>query len=65
MIPLRRYAKLLGHYLRPQWRRVALMAALLLTSIGLQLVVPQILRFFIDRINRSMDPPHPLAKGTP
>lgn len=48
MIPLQRYAKLLGHYLRPQWRTAVLMAALLLLSIGLQLVVPQILRFFID-----------------
>ena len=57
MIPIQRYAKLLGHYLRPQWRRVALMAALLLTSIGLQLVVPQILRFFIDtaRTGGSLD----------
>lgn len=48
MIPLARYGKLLGHYLRPQWRKALLMALLLLTSIGLQLVVPQILRFFID-----------------
>ncbi len=45
---LKRYAKLLGHYLRPQWRTAALMAALLLVSIGLQLLVPQIIRFFID-----------------
>ncbi|CAA9557446.1 MAG: Heterodimeric efflux ABC transporter, permease/ATP-binding subunit 1 [uncultured Truepera sp.] len=45
---LQRYTKLLGHYLRPQWRTAVLMAALLLVSIGLQLVVPQILRFFID-----------------
>jgi len=35
-------------YLRPQWPRVALLAALLLTSIGLQLVTPQILSRFID-----------------
>ena len=35
-------------YLRPQWPRVALLAALLLTSIGLQLVIPQILSRFID-----------------
>jgi ATP-binding cassette, subfamily B, bacterial len=48
MISLARYAKLLGHYLRPQWRTALLMAALLLVSIGLQLLVPQILRFFID-----------------
>ncbi len=35
-------------YLRPQWPRVALLAALLLTSIGVQLVTPQILSRFID-----------------
>ena len=48
MIPLARYAKLLGHYLRPQWRTALFMATLLLVSTGLQLLVPQILRFFID-----------------
>ncbi len=48
MIPLARYSNLLGKYLRPQWRKALLMAVLLLTSIGLQLVVPQILRVFID-----------------
>ncbi|HET8679552.1 MAG TPA: ABC transporter ATP-binding protein [bacterium] len=35
-------------YLRPQWPRVMLLAALLLASIGLQLAIPQILRYFID-----------------
>lgn len=35
-------------YLRPQWPRVALLTVLLLTSIGLQLVTPQILSRFID-----------------
>lgn len=35
-------------YLRPQWPRVVLLAALLSTSIGLQLVTPQILSRFID-----------------
>jgi ATP-binding cassette subfamily B protein len=48
MIPLARYGSILGKYLRPQWRKALLMAVLLLSSIGLQLVVPQILRFFID-----------------
>jgi ATP-binding cassette, subfamily B, bacterial len=47
-IPLRQYQKLLGKYLRPQWKRVGLLAALLFTGIGLQLVNPQILRQFID-----------------
>jgi ATP-binding cassette, subfamily B, bacterial len=44
----RRYGRMLGRYLRPQWRAAALLALLLLSSIGLQLVVPQILRRFID-----------------
>lgn len=47
-IPLRRYASLLTRYLRPQWPRALLMAALLLSGTALQLLVPQILRFFID-----------------
>ena len=47
-IPLREYWDLLVAYLRPEWPRVALLTALLLSSIGLQLVNPQILRRFID-----------------
>ena len=39
---------LLGRYLRPQWPKALLMATLLLTSIGLQLFTPQLLRRFID-----------------
>jgi len=39
---------LLIKYLRPQWRRVSALAALLLASIMLPLVDPQILRWFID-----------------
>ncbi|MGL4610496.1 MAG: ABC transporter ATP-binding protein [Trueperaceae bacterium] len=50
VIPLsaKQYRAVLGKYLKPQWRKAALMAALLLASIGLQLLEPQILRFFID-----------------
>jgi ABC-type multidrug transport system fused ATPase/permease subunit len=47
-IPLTRYWSLLSTYLRPQWRRVALLSAVLLCNIGLQLLNPQILRGFID-----------------
>jgi ATP-binding cassette subfamily B protein/ATP-binding cassette subfamily C protein len=47
-IPLRRYWTLLEKYLRPQWRRVLLLGALLLTSIGLRVLNPQIIRRFID-----------------
>ncbi len=35
-------------YLRPQWRKTLLMALLLLTSVALQLLNPQLIRFFID-----------------
>jgi len=48
MTPYKRYALLLARYVRPQWRKASLMAVFLFGSIGLQLVVPQILRFFID-----------------
>lgn len=44
---LRRY-ELLSSYLRPQRLKVALLTVLLLSSIGLQLLSPQILRHFID-----------------
>ncbi|HZO72908.1 MAG TPA: ABC transporter ATP-binding protein [Ktedonobacteraceae bacterium] len=44
------YRDLFVIYLKPQWRRTTLMAALLLISIGLQLVNPQILRYFIDTV---------------
>ena len=48
MIPVRRYWRLLTGYLRPQRRRVVLLAALLFSGIAFQLVNPQIIRWFID-----------------
>lgn len=47
-IPLKRYWLLLRQYLKPQWPRVLLLAVLLLTSISLRIVNPQIIRQFID-----------------
>jgi ABC-type multidrug transport system fused ATPase/permease subunit len=44
----RSYWNLLVAYLKPQWPRVSLLAALILGNIGLRLVNPQIVRFFID-----------------
>jgi ATP-binding cassette, subfamily B, bacterial len=44
----RRYLDLLRRYVGPQWRRAVLLAVLLLSSIGLQLVGPLLLRYFID-----------------
>jgi len=47
-IGLRQYWNLLVDYLQPQKGRVIKFAAALLVSIGLQLINPQILRYFID-----------------
>lgn len=47
-IPLKHYVALLSHYLEPQRGRVIGMAIALLGSIGLQILNPQILGYFID-----------------
>ncbi len=47
-LPLRAYYRLLANYLRPQGRRVLWMTLLLLASITLRLINPQIMRYFID-----------------
>jgi ATP-binding cassette subfamily B protein len=47
-IPVRQYASLLADYLSPQKGAVALLAALLLGGIGLQLANPQIVGYFLD-----------------
>ncbi len=44
----KRSSSLLAVYLKPLWRSALLLAILLLSSIGLQLLNPQILRYFID-----------------
>ncbi len=50
---LRSYWEFLAEYLRAWRPRVALLAVLLLGSIGLQLLNPQILRYFIDTAARG------------
>ena len=47
-IPVKQYWALLSQYLKAQKGRVLLLALLLLTHISLQLLNPQILRYFID-----------------
>lgn len=47
-IPVGAYVSLLRDYLRPQWRRVVILALLLFANIALQVTLPQILRSFID-----------------
>ncbi|HET6781517.1 MAG TPA: ABC transporter transmembrane domain-containing protein, partial [bacterium] len=44
----RDHIRFLITYLRPQWQRAAMLAVVMLVSIGLQLVGPQILARFID-----------------
>src|SRR5438874_656175 len=63
-LPLGEYRRLLGTYLRPQRGRVALLAALLLASVALQLVNPQIIRYFIDATQASRSLPLSAAKGS-
>ena len=45
---LRQYRDLLSRYLKPQTGRVILMAAILLAGIAIQLINPQVLRYFLD-----------------
>ena len=47
-IPLRQYWNLLVDYLKPQRKRTVILGILLFTGIALQLINPQILRYFID-----------------
>src|SRR6266852_2823452 len=49
-LPVKRYLALLVTDLKPQWGRTLLMGVLLLVNVGLQLLGPQMVRFFIDTI---------------
>jgi ATP-binding cassette subfamily B protein len=54
MLPsLRRQSDLLIAYLRPQQRRVLLLALFLFASIGLQLANPQVVAYFIDTAQKG------------
>jgi len=57
-VPIRQYVALLSTYLRPQWTWMGALAVLILTTIALRLLNPQILRSFIDTAtaggNRAM-----------
>ncbi len=48
-IPFRQYLALLSRYMQPQRGRVILLTVLLFGGLGLQLIGPQVLRYFIDR----------------
>ena len=47
-VRFRQYAALLSQYLKPQRMRVALLSIFIFSGIGLALINPQILRYFID-----------------
>src|SRR5437588_6100811 len=49
-LPVNRYLALLVTYLKPQWSRTLVMGVLLLVNVGLQLLGPQMVRFFIDTV---------------
>nr|WP_246079692.1 ABC transporter ATP-binding protein [Paenibacillus piri] len=57
-IPLNDYTRLLSAYLKPQRKSIIGLSILLLAGIGMQLVNPQIIRYFIDTANiqSSMEP---------
>ena len=49
-IPIKEYFDLLRRYLQPQRTGVIKLAGLLLGGIGLQLISPQVIRYFIDAV---------------
>ncbi len=55
-LPLSAYFRLLERYLRPQARRVGLLAFCIFAGIALQLVSPLIVRSFIDIAQQMADP---------
>ncbi len=54
-IPLKNYWDLLAHHIKPQKLRFAILTALLLSSIGLQIFNPQIMRRFIDAAQTGVE----------
>lgn len=46
---------MLARYIQPQKKRFALLAVLLLSSIGMQVINPQIMRFFIDTAQSTQE----------
>jgi ATP-binding cassette subfamily B protein len=68
-MPSRFHLHLLTAYLRPQRARVIALGILLLTGIALELLSPQVIRFFLDTAQAGEPqaallialPPHPPA----
>ncbi len=54
-VQLRRYWRLLTHYLRPQWLRMGLLAVILCGTICVQVVTPLVASYFIDQATSGRD----------
>ncbi len=51
---LKRYGRLLAHYLRPEWPRMGLLAIILCGAIAVQAVTPLVARSFIDQATNGV-----------
>ncbi|NOU97170.1 ATP-binding cassette domain-containing protein [Paenibacillus sp. LMG 31456] len=58
-IPLNEYTRLLSNYLRPQRKSIIWLSVLLISGIAMQLINPQIIRYFIDTA-KTQDSNEPL-----
>ncbi|MCR8634048.1 ABC transporter ATP-binding protein [Paenibacillus radicis (ex Xue et al. 2023)] len=58
-IPLNEYTRLLSNYLRPQRKSIIWLSVLLVSGIAMQLINPQIIRYFIDTA-KTQDSNEPL-----
>jgi len=54
-VQLRRYGRLLAHYLRPQWLGMGLLAVILCGTICVQVVTPLVASHFIDQATSGGD----------
>src|SRR5690349_10292780 len=50
-----RHLNLIFQYLRPQWRKSTILAFFLMGTIVLQLIMPQLIRQFIDTVQLKTD----------
>ena len=61
-IPVRGYGELMFRYIKPMRGKVVILALLIFATIGLQLLNPQIIRYFIDTASTT-DHVDPLLKA--
>ena len=57
------YKQLLGTYLGPQKKQVALLGVLILVNLGFQLIIPQIMGDFIDSVTQGAEVTHLVRLG--